>query len=46
MIMPKINNIGKIMMTKGDANDCSIPLVDFPVTPKNHIGMVVSIEHK
>jgi signal peptidase I len=46
MIMPKINNIGKIMMTKGDANDCSIPLVDFPVTPKNHIGMVVSIGHK
>jgi signal peptidase I len=46
MIMPKINNIGKIIMTKGDVNDCSIPLVDFPVTPKNYIGKVVDIGHK
>ncbi len=41
MIMPSTDNIGKIIMTKGDANDCSIPLVDFPITQKNYIGKVI-----
>ena len=31
----------KIIMTKGDANDCSIPYVDVPITQKNYIGKVV-----
>jgi signal peptidase len=31
----------KVIMTKGDANDCSIPLVDFPITQKNYVGKVI-----
>ena len=30
----------KEIMTKGDANDCSIPLEDFPITQKNYVGKV------
>ena len=41
MLLPKINNIGKIILTKGDANDCSIPGVDFPITQKNYVGKVM-----
>ena len=42
MIMPEVTS-DKIIMTKGDANNCSIPLVDVPVTKKNYIGKVISI---
>jgi signal peptidase len=31
----------KIIMTKGDANDCSIPYVDVPITQKNYVGKVI-----
>ncbi len=33
----------KTIMTKGDANECSIPGVDIPITQENYIGRVVSI---
>ena len=35
----KIKN--NIIMTKGDANDCSIPGVDFPITQQNYVGKVI-----
>jgi signal peptidase len=31
----------KMLMTKGDANDCSIPGVDVPITQKNYVGKVI-----
>ena len=31
----------KVIMTKGDANDCSIPYVDIPITEKNYVGKVI-----
>jgi signal peptidase I len=40
MMMPKIAP-GKIIMTKGDANDCSIPLIDIPITKENYVGKVI-----
>ena len=45
MINPKISP-DKIIMTKGDANNCSIPLVDIPITKKNYFGKVISINGK
>ncbi|MDN5845999.1 MAG: DsbA family protein [Candidatus Nitrosocosmicus sp.] len=30
-------------MTKGDANECSIPSIDFPITISNYIGTVVKV---
>ncbi len=33
----------KTILTKGDANECSIPGVDIPITQENYIGRVVSI---
>jgi signal peptidase len=45
MIMPK-KAPDKIIMTKGDANSCSIPLADVPVTKQNYIGKVISINGK
>jgi hypothetical protein len=30
----------KTILTKGDANECSIPGIDFPVTKENYIGKV------
>jgi signal peptidase len=40
MIMPKTAP-DRIIMTKGDANNCSIPLIDIPVTKQNYIGKVI-----
>jgi signal peptidase len=31
----------KIILTKGDANECSIPGVDIPITQENYIGKVM-----
>ena len=45
MINPKISP-DRIIMTKGDANNCSIPLVDIPITKKNYFGKVISINGK
>jgi signal peptidase I len=42
MIMPNTAS-EKIIMTKGDANPCSIPGVDIPVTQKNYIGKATYI---
>jgi signal peptidase I len=39
--LPTFKIKSKIIMTKGDANDCSIPGVDFPITQKNYIGKVI-----
>ena len=32
----------KTILTKGDANECSIPGIDFPITKENYVGKVVS----
>ena len=40
MIMPKVAS-DRIIMTKGDANNCSIPLIDVPITKQNYIGKVI-----
>ena len=42
MMMPKVAPV-KIIMTKGDANNCSIPLADVPVKKQNYVGKVKSI---
>jgi signal peptidase len=31
----------KTILTKGDANECSIPGVDIPITQENYIGKVI-----
>jgi signal peptidase len=31
----------KTILTKGDANECSIPGIDFPITQENYVGKVV-----
>jgi len=31
----------KTILTKGDANECSIPGIDFPVTKENYVGKVI-----
>ncbi|MEJ7641679.1 MAG: hypothetical protein WKF36_05725 [Candidatus Nitrosocosmicus sp.] len=31
----------KTILTKGDANECSIPGVDIPITQENYVGRVV-----
>lgn len=31
----------KTILTKGDANECSIPGIDFPITRENYVGKVV-----
>jgi signal peptidase I len=31
----------KTILTKGDANECSIPGIDFPITEENYVGKVV-----
>lgn len=31
----------KTILTKGDANECSIPGIDFPITEDNYVGKVV-----
>ena len=31
----------KTILTKGDANECSIPGIDFPITKENYIGKVI-----
>ena len=33
----------KTILTKGDANECSIPGIDFPITVENYIGTVVKV---
>jgi signal peptidase I len=33
----------KTILTKGDANECSIPGIDFPITQENYIGKVIEI---
>ena len=33
----------KTILTKGDANECSIPGIDFPITIKNYIGKVIKV---
>lgn len=33
----------KTLLTKGDANECSIPGIDFPITVNNYIGKVIKI---
>jgi signal peptidase len=37
------NNGERIIRTKGDANDASIPLVDYPIRESNYIGKVVYV---
>ncbi len=36
-----INNVPKIIKTKGDANKASIPGVDFPITEEEYRGKVI-----
>ena len=31
----------KTILTRGDANECSIPGIDFPITEENYVGKVV-----
>ncbi len=38
MLLPKINNIGKVISTKRRANDCSTLKVDFPSSQQNYCG--------
>ncbi|TVP41380.1 hypothetical protein NARC_30094 [Candidatus Nitrosocosmicus arcticus] len=33
----------RTILTKGDANECSIPGIDFPIDEQNYIGKVVSV---
>lgn len=33
----------KTLLTKGDANECSIPGIDFPITVENYIGTVIKV---
>jgi len=33
----------KTLLTKGDANECSLPGIDFPITVQNYIGTVVKV---
>lgn len=33
----------KTLLTKGDANECSIPGIDFPVTMDNYLGKVEQV---
>lgn len=33
----------KTLLTKGDANECSIPGIDFPITVSNYIGTVIKV---
>ena len=33
----------KTILTRGDANECSIPGIDFPITVNNYIGKVIRI---
>ncbi len=33
----------KTILTKGDANECSIPGIDFPITVSNYIGTVIKV---
>jgi signal peptidase len=33
----------KTLLTKGDANECSIPGIDFPITVSNYIGKVIKV---
>ena len=33
----------KTILTKGDANECSIPGVDIPITKENYVGKVISV---
>ncbi len=34
----------KTILTKGDANECSIPGIDYPITVNNYIGKVVKVD--
>lgn len=38
MLLPKINNTGKVISTKRRANDCSTLKVDFLASQKNYVG--------
>jgi protein-disulfide isomerase len=33
----------KTLLTKGDANECSIPGIDFPITVENYVGTVIKV---
>lgn len=33
----------KTLLTKGDANECPIPGIDFPITVDNYIGTVIKV---
>jgi hypothetical protein len=35
----------KTILTKGDANECSIPGIDFPITEDNYIGKVEQVSN-
>ncbi len=41
--LPNSEIKSRIILTKGDANECSIPGVDIPITQKNYIGKVMFI---